>query len=121
MTASQNAETRPFVRWAAVEPAEMLPGLDRRTLGCGERLMIAEFRACAGVEVPLHTHPHEQVGYLIEGEAQYVIDGRSYPVRAGQMWRLPGGVPHQVKVGDRPMRVVEVFCPPREDFRAKAD
>ncbi|MBN2475381.1 MAG: cupin domain-containing protein [Pirellulales bacterium] len=66
---------------------------------------------------PEHSHPHEQVGYLIEGEAEYVIEGKTYPVRAGQMWCLPGGVPHQVKVGDRPMRVVEVFCPVREDFR----
>ena len=66
-----------------------------------------------------HSHPHEQVGYMIEGEAEYVIDGESYPVCAGQMWRLPGGVPHQVKVGDRPMRVVEVFYPVREDFRAQ--
>ena len=66
---------------------------------------------------PEHSHPHEQVGYMIEGEAEYVIDGRSYPVRAGQMWRLPGGVRHQVKVGARPMRLVEVFYPVREDFR----
>ena len=73
------------------------------------------------VVTPEHSHPHEQVGYMIEGEAEYVIDGRTFPVRAGQMWRLPGGVPHQVKVGDRPMRVVEVFCPVREDFRAKED
>jgi quercetin dioxygenase-like cupin family protein len=68
-----------------------------------------------------HSHPHEQVGYLIEGEAEYVIDGQSYPVRAGQMWRLPGGVRHQVKVGPRPLRVVEVFYPVREDFRARND
>ena len=84
-----------------------------------EKTTITIMEFDAGVVTPEHSHPHEQVGYLIEGEAEYVIDGRSYPVRSGQMWRLPGGVPHQVKVGDRPMRVVEVFCPPREDFRAK--
>ncbi|HUT09686.1 MAG TPA: cupin domain-containing protein [Thermoguttaceae bacterium] len=82
-------------------------------------LTIMEFEP--GVVTPEHSHPHEQVGYMIEGEAEFVIDGTHYPVRAGQMWRLPGGVPHQVKVGDRPMRVVEVFCPVREDFRAKED
>lgn len=69
--------------------------------------------------LPEHSHPHEQVGYLIEGEAEYVIDGKSYQVRPGQMWRLPGGVVHQVNVGSRPMRVVEAFCPVREDFRDK--
>lgn len=82
-------------------------------------LTIMEFEP--GVVTAEHSHPHEQVGYMIEGEAEYIIDGRPYPVRAGQMWCLPGGVPHQVKVGRRPMRVVEVFYPVREDFRAKQD
>jgi len=81
-------------------------------------LTIMEFEP--HVVTPEHSHPHEQVGYMIEGEAEFVIDGQPHSVCAGQMWRLPGGVPHQVKVGDRPMRVVEVFCPVREDFRAKA-
>ena len=71
--------------------------------------------------LPEHSHPHEQVGYMVEGEALFTIEGQTYPVRAGQMWRLPGGVRHQVTVGDRPMRVVEVFSPVREDFRAKRD
>ena len=35
MTPSQVSNIEPFVRWAEVEPAEMVPGLDRRTLGCG--------------------------------------------------------------------------------------
>jgi len=82
-------------------------------------ITIMEFEA--HVVTPEHSHPHEQVGYLIEGEAEYVIEGKTYRVRPGQMWRLPGGVRHQVRVGDRPMRVVEVFCPPREDFRAPKD
>ena len=80
-------------------------------------LTIMEFEP--NVVLPEHSHPHEQVGYLIEGEAEYIIEGKSYPVRAGQMWRLPGGVRHQVKVGGRPMRVIEAFCPVREDFQAK--
>ncbi len=82
-------------------------------------LTIMEFEP--NVVLPEHSHPHEQVGYLVEGEAEYIIEGRSYPVTAGQMWRLPGGVRHQVKVGGRPMKVIEAFCPPREDFRAKEE
>ncbi|NQU23812.1 MAG: cupin domain-containing protein, partial [Candidatus Nealsonbacteria bacterium] len=66
-----------------------------------------------------HSHPHEQVGYMVEGEAEFVVDGQSFQVRPGQMWRLPGGVVHQVTVGGKFMRVVECFCPVREDFRGK--
>ncbi len=64
-----------------------------------------------------HSHPHEQVGYMIEGDAVFIINGEPHSVRAGQMWCLPGGVPHQVKVGRQGIRVVEVFYPVREDFR----
>jgi quercetin dioxygenase-like cupin family protein len=66
-----------------------------------------------------HSHPHEQVGYMVEGEAEFVIAGRSYRVQAGQMWRLPGGVPHKVIAGDRPVRAIDVFYPVREDMRGE--
>jgi len=71
--------------------------------------------------IPEHSHPHEQIGYMVAGEAEFVIAGRSVTVRAGQMWRLPGGVPHKVVAGDRPVRAVDAFYPVREDMRAKTD
>jgi len=67
--------------------------------------------------IPEHSHPHEQVGLMLKGEAEFTIDGQSYQVRAGQMWRLPGGVPHKVATGASPMRALDVFYPVREDFR----
>ena len=84
-----------------------------------EKMTITIMEFEAGTVTAEHSHPHEQVGYMIEGEAEFVIDGQTHAVHAGQMWRLPGGVPHQVIVGEKPMRVVEVFAPVREDFRDK--
>jgi quercetin dioxygenase-like cupin family protein len=78
-------------------------------------LTLMEFEP--GTALPEHSHPHEQVGYMIEGAAEFVVDGQTFSVEAGQMWRLPSGVPHKVTVGDRPMRAIEVFSPVREDFR----
>jgi quercetin dioxygenase-like cupin family protein len=66
-----------------------------------------------------HSHPHEQVGYMVRGEAEFVIAGQTYHVRAGQMWRLPGGVTHKVVAGDRPVRAIDVFYPVREDMRGE--
>lgn len=85
----------------------------------GERMSLTIMQFEPGTILPEHTHPHEQLGYMIEGEAKYVIDGKSYQVGPGQMWRFPSNVPHEVRVGDKPMRVIEAFCPVREDFRAK--
>jgi quercetin dioxygenase-like cupin family protein len=67
--------------------------------------------------IPEHSHPHEQIGYMVSGEAEFVIEGRSYVVRAGQMWRLPGGTRHKVITRDLAMRAIDVFYPPREDMR----
>jgi quercetin dioxygenase-like cupin family protein len=67
-----------------------------------------------------HSHPHEQIGYMVEGEAEFVIEGESFRVRAGQMWRLPGGVAHKVITGDHRMRAIDVFYPVREDMRGTA-
>lgn len=67
--------------------------------------------------IPEHSHPHEQVGYMVSGSAEFVIAGNAYSVRAGQMWRLPGGTPHKVIAGPEPVRAVDVFYPVREDMR----
>ena len=64
-----------------------------------------------------HSHPHEQMGLMLEGEADFTIGGPSMRVIAGQMWRIPGGVLHKVVAGDRPVRALDVFHPPREDYR----
>ena len=67
--------------------------------------------------IPEHSHPHEQIGYMVEGEAEFVVSGQSSRVQAGEMWRLPGGVPHKVVTRERPMRAVDVFYPVREDMK----
>ena len=77
-------------------------------------LTIMEFEP--NTVLPEHSHPHEQVGYMVEGEAEFVVDGQSFRVRPGQMWRLPGGVRHQVRVGGKFMRVVECFYPGEGGF-----
>jgi quercetin dioxygenase-like cupin family protein len=70
-----------------------------------------------GALIPEHSHPHEQIGYMVSGSAEFVIAGESFRVTAGQMWRLPGGVPHKVIAGAEPVRAVDVFHPVREDMR----
>jgi len=67
--------------------------------------------------IPEHSHPHEQIGYMVHGEFEFIIGGRSYHVVPGQIWRIPGGVPHKVIAGDRPVRAIDVFYPVRDDMR----
>ncbi len=83
---------------------------------CGEKMTLSLVEMEPHSIIAEHSHPHEQVGYMIEGEAEFVIAGKSYRVRAGQMWRLPGGVPHKVIALNKPVRAVDAFYPIRTDM-----
>ncbi|MCS7237516.1 MAG: cupin domain-containing protein [Thermoguttaceae bacterium] len=81
----------------------------------GDRMTLSLVLMEPGSVIEEHAHPHEQMGYMIEGEAEFVIGGQTFHVRAGHMWRIPGGVPHRVKALSR-MLALDAFCPPREDM-----
>ena len=93
----------------------IFPGVDIFTVA-GERMMLSfvEFGPHAVVE--LHSHSHEQMGLLLEGELTFTIGGKTKTLRPGQMWRIPGGVPHSAVAGDSNVKALDVFCPVREDY-----
>ncbi len=98
------------------KPITMLPGLTRKTLAQGQSMMICEFTFDAHVEVPIHTHPHEQVGYVVKGMVEMTIDGKKYRLGQGDSYYAPSNVPHGALTLE-PTIIVDTFCPPREDYR----
>jgi quercetin dioxygenase-like cupin family protein len=85
------------------------------TAGDNIMLSVVEFEPHS--VVPAHSHPHEQMGLLVDGELTFTIGGETQLVKAGQMWRIPGGVEHRVVAGDKPAKALDVFHPVREDYR----
>ncbi len=65
----------------------------------------------------LHSHPEEQWGMLLEGSGVRSQGGEEVPVEAGDFWRTPGGVPHAFRAGPSGAKVLDVFAPPREEYR----
>ncbi len=96
--------------------ANPLPGLQRKTLATGESLMVCEFTFEANVEIPSHSHPHEQAGYIAEGHVVMTIDGKKYELRKGDSYLAPSNVPHGALTLE-PTIIIDTFCPPREDYR----
>lgn len=99
-----------------IKPVSVLPGLQRRTLAQGQSLMICEFAFDAHVEVPIHSHPHEQVGYLVEGRVEMNIDGEKNELVKGDSYYDPSNIPHGV-VTLEPTVIIDTFYPPREDYQ----
>jgi quercetin dioxygenase-like cupin family protein len=54
---------------------------------------------------------------LLEGSAVRVQDGEEIPVKKGDFWRAPGNVPHTMRAGPAGARVLDVFSPPRPEYR----
>ncbi|HWQ29020.1 MAG TPA: cupin domain-containing protein [Dehalococcoidia bacterium] len=94
---------------------EMFPGVTRRTLNSGERTTLAEIVLAAGAVVPEHSHPHEQVGYVVRGRVRVRIGDQTRDLGAGDSYLAPGGVPHVVEALEDAV-CVDIFSPVREEF-----
>jgi quercetin dioxygenase-like cupin family protein len=52
----------------------------------------------AGAAAPRHSHPGEELAYVVEGSLEYALDGRPpVIVKTGESLFIPYGVPHRVK------------------------
>lgn len=72
--------------------------LQRRDLSTpGREVIQVRVDVTAGAGFPAHTHPGEEVIYVIEGTLEYRIDGEISTVRAGDVLFVPAGAVHSVK------------------------
>lgn len=115
-----SGEFKPLmiIRSKTVPVVEMLPGVVRKTLAVGERMLMAEFFLKAGSVVPLHQHPHEQVGYVISGSQRLTIGEKTYLIEAGDAYNIPAGTPHGSEAITDSL-AMDAFSPPREDYLPK--
>ena len=65
---------------------------------------------------PFHSHPHEQITYVAEGEIYFCVEDDKHHLRAGDLFTVPGDVPHSVQLLSEKVRLVDTFTPIREDF-----
>ncbi len=83
----------------------------------GAQAMLSLVTIEPNAEGRMHSHPEEQWGIMLEGEGVRVQDGVEVAVKKGDFWRTPGGVPHSFRAGPSGAKVLDVFAPPREEYR----
>jgi quercetin dioxygenase-like cupin family protein len=107
----------PFIDLAAQPKHRIFPGVTITT-AWGEHLMMSfvDFEY-ADAQVLEHRHPHEQMGVGLEGTFELVIDGEAQLIRAGDCYCIPGNTPHSARSVDGPARALDLFHPPREDYK----
>jgi quercetin dioxygenase-like cupin family protein len=94
----------------------IFPGVTIQTCAA-EKTMISLVDLEPNSVVDEHSHPHEQVGLVLQGRATFFIGGEQKTLQPGDRFRIPGNVPHRVVALDEPVRVVDFFYPVREDYR----
>jgi quercetin dioxygenase-like cupin family protein len=98
----------------------VLPGIEQKTLVYGEKTLLVEFILKGGSQLPQHSHPHEQTGYLVKGRMRLTMDGMEYEVMPGDSWCIPSGVEHGAQSSEDSV-AVEVFSPVRTDYLPKGE
>jgi len=94
----------------------IFPGVDILTTA-GQNLMLSVVTFAPNAVVPDHSHPHEQMGIMISGRAEFTVGGITRTLGPGDIWRIPGGTVHKVVGLDGPAVALDVFHPIREDYR----
>ncbi len=105
-----------FIRGGQGHQILPFPGVEIQTTS-GDQLMLSVVNLEPGSIVPEHAHPHEQMGMMISGKLEFTIGGVTRIVEPGDLWRIPGNVPHSVRTLEGPAVALDVFHPIREDYR----
>jgi quercetin dioxygenase-like cupin family protein len=66
---------------------------------------------------PLHSHPHEQVSYMVEGEVYLLVENEeTVLLKVGDHFAIPSNVTHAIHRLTPFVRIIDCFTPLREDF-----
>lgn len=104
-----------FVNWDDTTIHTPREGMEGRIVH-GEQMSLAIWTFEAGVDLPAHSHPHEQITHVIEGEIDLTVGEQTRRLTPGTSAVISGGVVHSAHTYT-PVRVVDVFHPVREDLR----
>ncbi|MCK4336709.1 MAG: cupin domain-containing protein [Candidatus Aminicenantes bacterium] len=109
-----------IVKDSSVERESLGGGVSRKILARGGKLMTVKVYFKKGGIGAVHTHPHEQISYILKGSFEFELDSKKQIVKAGDTIYMPSNIPHGVVALEEAI-IVDVFSPQREDFLKKSD
>ena len=97
------------------EKIDLGGGVTRKILAYDGKMMCVEVGFEKGSVGALHSHPHEQISYVAEGQFEYEIEGEKFILNKGDTYHtLPNQI-HGVKALEAGV-LIDIFTPIREDF-----
>lgn len=115
-----DSKPKPAVRprnWNELDRETVRPGVSRAGFR-GDDVMLVMNWLQPGMETRPHSHPCEQIVYVVKGRMRFVIADEEIEVGAGGLVRIPPDVMHYGEpIGDEEVLNLDVFAPLREDYR----
>ncbi len=91
------------------------PGMKRQVLAFNKQLMLIRHQFVKGWDGARHSHPHDQLVYVVRGHIRFQAEGKNWEMRAGDSVVVDGNVEHQAAALED-SEVLDVFTPYREDY-----
>jgi quercetin dioxygenase-like cupin family protein len=116
--ASDQEFKRRVVHYPDIPLVELVPGSNSH-LFFGDKITVSFLTMSANSYFPPHHHEAEQIMIVLDGYADEIVEGKLYRVGKGDVILLPSNVEHGAYLREVDCRVIDIFSPPREDFRDK--
>ena len=91
------------------------PGVTRKVLAYEKDMMLCEITFEKDAVGQLHTHPHVQCSYILEGSFLFTVGDEKQLVKAGDSLYIPSGVTHGVSCVESG-KLLDIFTPMRDEF-----
>lgn len=105
-----------FFKLSAEEGSSPLDGVNMRGV-YGEGGQLNLIRIEPDAVVPVHSHPHEQLGIILEGMQVLEVEGVEYELYPHDAYVLPSNIEHAGRGGPEGCLSIDIFVPVREDYR----
>ncbi len=91
-------------------------GVDFVVLAIGEKSMVTKMLYKTTDNVPKHSHPNEQNGYVVSGKYRLKFNDFDEILQVGDSYSIPANIEHSIEIIEAG-EIVYVFTPIREDYR----
>lgn len=98
-----------------IQSKEIMPGYHGKLVH-GDTISWAFWRVEKDAEVPEHSHHHEQIMHVVEGDFKFTLDGNTAIYRSGDVVVIPSNSPHSGKALTA-CKLMDVFSPVREEYK----
>lgn len=101
--------------WDNLPEKEFFPGLFAKIVHT-DNMSLIRWRILKDAKLPEHSHPHEQVTFVLNGELLLTVDKKEYLLKKGDYLPIKSNLVHS-GLAKSEVDVIDIFNPVREDMQ----